>query len=156
SLDDLQLTGKNRVAVAHESHVAIEDLGSDSHRLLKGAPSGPILLTVSSDGGSLVAGGMISQKLVTWSGPGLEHSPTPTDPRKWKLHVYDAPYSLAISRDGRTLLEVTDTGRLDVWQVGRSEPPRVIRTRGRPLAVAFTRSGEAMVVGSDGAVYRLD
>jgi WD40 repeat protein len=150
-IDDLVSLGANRAAIGYESQLRIKELDHGDPQPLSGAPAGLLRLTASPDGRVLAAGGVTSGRLALWSGRDFAHLTT-IDPKRWKLD--DFPASLAT--DGKALLEVTEnTGRLDIWHLGSSVPPKVIR-RLHLLAVAFTGPGAAVAVARDGTVYRVD
>jgi WD40 repeat protein len=149
-IDDLVSLGANRAAIGYESQLRIVGLGHGHPQPLSGVPSGLLHLAASPDGRVLAAGGFTSGRLALWTGRDFSHLTT-IDPKRWKLD--DFPASLAT--DGKVLLEVTDTGRLDVWHLGSSAPPQIVRGP-HLLAVALTGPGAAVAVALDGTVYRVD
>jgi len=157
-LDGIVPLDSSRVAVGGEAaatgltRVSVADFSDRSLRQLKSPPAGIRQLAAGRDGLVLAAAGIGAQKIAVWTG--LASKLVAMDLSRGR----DRPLSIAVSPDGRRVVQGTQRGTLDLWNTDGTFVATIPTGRtGQIQAVAFSPSGDQIAAGSsDGSVALVD
>jgi WD40 repeat protein len=145
--------GRTLASANDDGTVGLVDVATRSRRAVLRAGSHSVISVGWSPDGRILAGG------------------TSTTPGAGQVWMWDAGthrrirvlvgrglgdiLSLAFSPQGRTLAAASDTGVVELWDVGTGKPRRILPLRVEPLAVAFSPDGRVLAAGAFDGTVRL-